>query len=546
MTTSNYYSWENSGHLRTETVLPYTNLLLNQLKEAAFCLDANAQFLYVNAAFCRLTGFSQEELLSMSLYDIERNDSIPPWVERWQDLKQQHSLTQTTYYRNKLNRVIPIKATLSYMEYWERELVCVFASETSTSETALVSSGQPVSSTNATTADVDSTEAKLEASLALLTAALESTAIGIVAVGNEKTAFYFNKTFAEMWGLPDSVVVTRECERAKAFFESQVKNPEAFRKAIWEASTQTEIESYDVLELKDGRIFAHYAKPQYLNGKIIGRVWSIWDIAKFKQAEAALQADQQPTAAQLALEQTKQLAELKARFISVICHQFRSLLNIISFSNSLVRRHANQWTNDKKQPYLEHIQTAVDQITLLLDEILLFGKSVVGHLQPEPISLDLDALCRELIEQMQPLSDENQQTIVFTSQGNCWTNADPKLLQPMLTNLLSNAIKYSPVGSTIHFKLVCQTNTIVFEIQDSGIGMSDADQQRLFEPFYRGSNVGELPGTGLGLATVKNLVDTQGGQMNLTSKVGIGTTVVIMLPILSCDSAQTEDRKQPE
>lgn len=539
MVTSSY-SWEHSQHLQLQTALPFAELLLNQSLSAAFCLNPNGQFVYVNVAFCRLTGFSQEELLSMSLYDIERSDSLPLWTERWQALKQ-HSLTQATCYRTKTDRLISVKAILSYVEYQEQELICVFVSETSASEisiseTALASEINQFASTSAAPADVNSTEAKLEATLALLTATLESAAIGIVAVGNERNAFYFNKTFAEMWGLPDSVVVTRECERAKAFFENQVKNPEAFRKAIWEVSAQTEAESYDILELKDGRILAHYAKPQRLSGKIIGRVWSIWDIAKFKQAEAALQADEQSAATQLALEQTKQLTELKARFISVICHQFRSLLNIISFSNSLVRRHAHQWTNDKKQPYLEHIQLAVDQITQLLDEILLFGKSVVGHLQPEPISLNLDAFCRELIEQMQPMSEESQQTIAFTSQGDCWTTADPKLLQPMLTNLLSNAIKYSSTGSTIRFKLICQTNTITFQIQDSGIGMSNADQQRLFEPFYRGSNVGDLPGTGLGLATVKNLVEVQGGQMNLISEVGVGTTVVIMLPILSQNS----------
>lgn len=528
-------SWDGLGQSSVEfnalPTLPFTDLLIDQLENAAFCLNADARFLYVNRAFCRLTEFSQQELLLMSLFDINQDTSSQSWIEERRLLREQRSLTKTVRYRTQKNQVIPVEVAMSYLEYQNQELICVFARKIAASPSVVIDATAS-SPAEPTFEAVPSrrTEAELETMLALLNATLESTAIGIVGVGVEKTAFYFNQTFAEMWQLPDSVPITRDCERARAFFENQVKNPEVFRKAIWEVSSQTEVESYDILELKDGRILAHYAKPQRLNGKIIGRVWSIWDITKFKQAEAALQPSNLLPSEET-LEQAKQLAELKARFISVICHQFRSLLNIISFSNSLLRRHVNQWTDDKKQPYLEHIQLAVDQITQLLDEILLFGKSIVGHLQPEPVELDLSAFCRNVIAQTQPLTEDSQQTITFDSPENCWANVDPNLLQLMLVNLLSNAIKYSPKGSTIQFKLTCQENSVVFQIQDQGIGISDVDQQRLFEPFYRASNVGELPGTGLGLATVKNLVELQGGQINLTSQIGVGTTVVLMLPL---------------
>ena len=106
-------------------------------------------------------------------------------------------------------------------------------------------------------------------------------------------------------------------------------------------------------------------------------------------------------------------------------------------------------------------------------------------------------------------------------------------MQPILTNLLSNAVKYSPAGSTVSLELSCQDGEAVFQIKDAGIGIPAAEQKQLFEPFYRGSNVGNIPGTGLGLAFVKKLVDLHGGQIAVTSVVGVGTTFTVTLPLSS-------------
>ena len=87
------------------------------------------------------------------------------------------------------------------------------------------------------------------------------------------------------------------------------------------------------------------------------------DISKHKNAEAEVNQ---------ALEQAKQLSELKERFVLMLCHQFRTPLNIVSFSADLLKRHVHQWNEDKQLPYLAHIQVAVEQIGQLLDEIMCF------------------------------------------------------------------------------------------------------------------------------------------------------------------------------
>ncbi|MBW4615524.1 MAG: sensor histidine kinase [Desmonostoc vinosum HA7617-LM4] len=103
-------------------------------------------------------------------------------------------------------------------------------------------------------------------------------------------------------------------------------------------------------------------------------------------------------------------------------------------------------------------------------------------------------------------------------------------------SLLLVKIKYSPVD----FKLSCKDGNIIFQVKDRGIGIPAIDQKRLFEPFYRGSNINKKPGNGLGLSVIKTLVDLHGGQIAVESKVDAGTTFTIRLPFVKQTSANFE------
>lgn len=231
-----------------------------------------------------------------------------------------------------------------------------------------------------------------------------------------------------------------------------------------------------------------------------------------------------------ALEQEKKLGEQTMHFVSMVAHEFRTPLHIISFSSSLLKRHSYQWTEEKKRSYLDRVQTAAQQLSQLLDEVLLIGRAEAGKLDFAPRALDLEQFCRDLVAEMQ-LSN-SKHILTFVSQSVYSTACiDKKLLQPILTNLISNAIKYSPPGSTVDLELSCRDGDVIFQIEDAGIGIPAAEQKQLFEPFHRGSNVGDIPGTGLGLAIIKKLVDIHNGQIALASEVGVGTTFTITLPL---------------
>ncbi|MGB3205165.1 MAG: ATP-binding protein [Crinalium sp.] len=140
------------------------------------------------------------------------------------------------------------------------------------------------------------------------------------------------------------------------------------------------------------------------------------------------------------------------------------------------------------------------------------------------------AFCQEILEDL-TLANNQHHSFVFESHGDCdRVEMDQKLLRQMLTNLLSNAVKYSMQGGTIHLQLMCQQEQVIFHIKDEGIGIPDADRERLFEVFHRASNVGTIPGTGLGMAIIKKAVDLHQGSITFSSSVGKGTTFTVCLP----------------
>ncbi|HEY9600780.1 MAG TPA: hybrid sensor histidine kinase/response regulator [Allocoleopsis sp.] len=231
------------------------------------------------------------------------------------------------------------------------------------------------------------------------------------------------------------------------------------------------------------------------------------------------------------LQQERELNQLKSTFISMVSHEFRNPLTTLELTSHLLQDMDERLTPEKKAKYFERMNTTIYKMTQLLDEVMLLGKTEVGQWPCEPIALNLENFCRELTESMQ-LGDNNRHPIIFNCQGNCTqVEMDECLLQHILTNIISNALKYSPQGQEVRFDLICQNNTVIFRIQDQGIGIPEKERHRLFETFSRCSNVGRIEGTGLGLAIVKRYVDTYGGQIQIDSEINVGTTVTVSLPL---------------
>ncbi|MBD2437899.1 hybrid sensor histidine kinase/response regulator [Nostoc sp. FACHB-110] len=261
------------------------------------------------------------------------------------------------------------------------------------------------------------------------------------------------------------------------------------------------------------------------HNKINGVVVVFWDLSERRQTQLL----------EKALQKERELNQLKSLFISTVSHEFRTPLSVIQSSVELIELQGDNLTAEKRKTYLTRIQGAIKSMKQLMEDVLFVGKSEAGQLDFYPQPLYLEEFCRELIGEFNTIHN-HQTEIVFNCQSER-TDAcmDEQLLYYIFTNLLVNAIKYSPAGGNIQFNLTCDTTNkvAIFSIQDQGIGIPEADQRRLFESFYRASNVRSIPGTGLGLVIVKKCVEAHQGEISVTSQLDVGTTFTVTLPLSS-------------
>ncbi|MFM6203645.1 MAG: ATP-binding protein, partial [Dolichospermum sp.] len=238
---------------------------------------------------------------------------------------------------------------------------------------------------------------------------------------------------------------------------------------------------------------------------------------------------------QKSLAQEKEISTMRARFISMVSHEFRTPLAIISSSTGILQTFSDRLSAEKKQGHLETIQKTIKYTVQLLDDVLMINSVETEKIEFKPQRLNIIDFCRRLIREIQGTSYSH--VIEFSLNSNelilddtFLTEFDTKIIRQILTNLLTNGIKYSPESSTINFSLNITPQQIIFIVQDYGIGIPKEDQVNLFGSFYRGSNVGNISGTGLGLAIVKKCVDQHQGKITLESKLNQGTIFKVSIP----------------
>ncbi|MBD1856291.1 MULTISPECIES: hybrid sensor histidine kinase/response regulator [Leptolyngbya] len=232
---------------------------------------------------------------------------------------------------------------------------------------------------------------------------------------------------------------------------------------------------------------------------------------------------------QAALEQERELKQIKTRFVSMVSHEFRNPLNIIFGFSRLLEK--SDLSPERRADFAQRIHIAVRTMTALLDDVLALGKAEAIGATANMTLIVIEPFCRKLVEEIKFGMGANH-TIQFDCAAECLSvHVNEVLLRQVLTNLLSNAIKYSPPQSTVRLRLQCESAAVIIQVQDEGIGISPTDQAHLFESFFRASNVGNISGTGLGLAIVKQVIEQSGGTISVASEVNVGTTFTVTLPI---------------
>ena len=248
------------------------------------------------------------------------------------------------------------------------------------------------------------------------------------------------------------------------------------------------------------------------------------EVEERKRAEAELAR---------ALETERELSQLKSRFVSMVSHEFRTPLGVILASADLLSDYLDTLTPEERAEQITDIKQSTRHMASLMDDVLVLGRVEAGRMDCHPRSLDLADFCQRLIDEM--LSATNRQCpIEFVATGvDGAARGDETLLRHIFHNLLSNGVKYSPPGAAVQFHVLREGDAAVFTVKDTGIGIPAADLKHMFDAFYRGKNVGERPGSGLGLVIVKRCVELHGGSIEIQSVEGQGTTATVRLPLFT-------------
>jgi two-component system sensor histidine kinase VicK len=225
-----------------------------------------------------------------------------------------------------------------------------------------------------------------------------------------------------------------------------------------------------------------------------------------------------------------ELHTMRSRFISMISHEFRRPLTTITTSVELLENYRSKMTDEVAQKHFARIHEQLDETNELLDDFLALMRSELSQQGFNPAPVDLTEICRKLIEQIR-ISSKTKHMIQYASScERIVINGDEKLLRHAISNLLTNAIKYSPTGGEVRLDLL-HTHDIELHVSDQGIGIPAKDQEHLFEPFYRASNVSDLKGTGLGLSIARQAIELHGGTLKIGKSDFSGTEFVIILPV---------------
>jgi len=233
-------------------------------------------------------------------------------------------------------------------------------------------------------------------------------------------------------------------------------------------------------------------------------------------------------------EQVQQANRAKTEFVSFVAHELRTpMTSIRGYAEMLLKGMFGELPSQQEQ-FVQTICSNVKRMQVQVSDLQDIARIESGHLLLEIQPTALTSALKEALQATQGQVQARSQRLTLEVAGDLpLVRADPARLVQILINLLSNAYKYTPEGGSINVRAWRQSGYVSCAVSDTGIGMSPEDLEKLFTKFFRSedSAVRDMPGTGLGLCITKSLVELQGGEVEVESQLGKGTTFTFTVPV---------------
>ncbi|EFH88104.1 PAS domain S-box protein [Ktedonobacter racemifer] len=469
-------------------------VLAETLPQFVWTMFPNGRLDYLNQRWCDYTGFTPEHMQSdrwahlQFIHPDDREGNRALWqqtLETGEPFESKHRLRngQTGAYRWVLARAMPVRDETGQIVKW-------------------FGTGTDIE-------DQKRMEEALRQSQERASVLMNSNIIGIFLAEGDQIVDA-NDSFLRMTGY------TREDLRTGNMSWIRMTSPDYLartRQAQQELDTQQYLEPYEKEYLcKDGSCFP----------VLVGSV-------------AFQHNSRQCISFVLDNSARKELEQRKDDFISMASHELRNPLAALKMQTQLVRKRLEKQSHHEAATALFRMEGPVKQLERLIGELLDVSKIQAGKLEYRQETVDLDALLHEVADTMQQLSTTH--AIVVRGAAPSSLVGDKDRLGQVFTNLISNAIKYSPGAEMVEMDLDASPETAIIRVHDHGLGIPQEQCDKIFERFYRatGPKQKAIPGLGMGLYIVAEIVKRHGGAITVDSEVGKGSTFTVTLPC-KCDA----------
>ncbi|MDE5582380.1 MAG: HAMP domain-containing histidine kinase [Ruminococcus sp.] len=232
------------------------------------------------------------------------------------------------------------------------------------------------------------------------------------------------------------------------------------------------------------------------------------------------------TSSKLSYQKIEQEREKLKELVSDISHQTKTpLANILLYSQLF----QEQNLDEHSRQLVNEIRQQSEKLEFLIQSLIKTSCLETGTFQLSPSENDMDSLIKSAVEQITPKAENKQIKIIYNSKS-CIARFDSKWTQESLFNILDNAVKYSPEQNEIHITVKAFEMFSCISVSDNGIGIAEDELPRIFGRFYRGQNVIEQNGVGIGLYLSRQIIKEQGGYIQAESKIAKGSVFKIFLP----------------
>jgi len=484
--------------------LGLTQFAVDHASDSVFWIGQDGRFMYVNEAACRGLGYTREELLAMTIHDIDPLRPKEGWPERWLFLKQTGFHTFESIHRARDGREFPVEVTSNYIQFDEQGYVCAFARNVTERKRI---------------------ERALREAESKYRDIFENAVEGIFQSSPEGEILRCNPAMVRIYGYDSQEEFKAAVADGRVYVD-----PDRRAEFVCLMQTQGSVSEFESqVYRKDGSVIWTSEKARTVvneKGKTLYYEGFVEDITERKRtAEELRQAKEAAEAAN----------RTKSQFLANMSHEIRTPLNGIIGMTELA---LGTNLTDEQREYLEIARSSSASLLSLINDILDFSKVEAGKLQLNPaefrLRATLDHMFNTLAMRAQRKGLELACNILPDVPDALIGDADR--LRQILLNLVDNAIKFTEKGNVIvHVQSELESAekaTLRFSVTDTGIGISEDKQQMIFEAFSQAddSMTRRYGGTGLGLAISSQLVQIMGGRIWLESKPGHGSAFHVVLP----------------